>query len=122
MRSSFQSSKSQETSDIYYSPISSIDDSGPSLERHEALVPVWRPWTVVRFQWLDQGGWGCIRFDFAHQTDLHGFFVHICLVSKIHFNYYFLNSLTHCNCNYRRHMIQIIHGIKHKELKQNFVC
>ena len=57
VRSSFQSSKSQETSETYYSPICSIDDSGPSLERHGALVPVWRLSTVVKFQWLDQGGW-----------------------------------------------------------------
>ena len=40
----------------------SEDDSGLYLKRREAVVPVWRLRTVVRFQWLNNGGWGGIRF------------------------------------------------------------
>ena len=58
----FQIFKSEEASETYYSPISIIDDAEPPLERQEALVPVWRIWTIIKVQWLDQEGWGGILF------------------------------------------------------------
>ena len=58
----FQIFKSEEASETYYSPISIIDDTGPPLERQEALVPVWRLWTVIKVQWLDHAGLGGILF------------------------------------------------------------
>ena len=34
---------------------------------------------------------------FQHQTDLSSSFVHICLIRKINFSYYFSNNHTHCD-------------------------
>ena len=34
------------------------------------------------------------------------------IVPKIHFRYYFLNKITYCNCDCRRHVVQLIHGLK----------
>ena len=57
--------KSTSASATYQSPISSIDDTGPSLECQDPLVPIRRIWTVVRCQLLVQGGWGGICFEIA---------------------------------------------------------
>ena len=50
--------------------------------------------------------------DFWSQADLFGTFFHVCMVPKIHFSYYFLNNLTCYNCNYRRHVAQLIQSVE----------
>ena len=45
------------------------------------------------------------KIDFWYQTKLLGSSIHVCLVPKIHFNYYFSNNLTYCNCNYRYNLV-----------------
>ena len=49
------------------------------------------------------------KTDFSYQRDILGSIVHVSLVPKIHFSCYFFNNFTYCNCNYWRHVIQLIH-------------
>ena len=52
------------------------------------------------------------KIDFWYQVELLGFYFHVCLATKIHFGYYFLDNLTYCNYNYQDHVVYLIHSLK----------
>ena len=52
-----------------------------------------------------------IKIDFWYQTYVKKK-AKVFLVQKIYFSYKFLNNLTYCNCNHRRHVVWFIHDLK----------
>ena len=53
-----------------------------------------------------------IIMDFPHERKVKKSAKKVSLVRKIYFSYSFFNNFGYCNCNHRRHVVQVIHGLK----------